>query len=172
MRRLFGMLLTGISLLPLSAEPISKGDREFGLSALHASRKLFLDSVAGLSDAQLNFKPAPGRWSIAEIAEHVALSEQFIFQEADAALNSPAREKMADPGKMDEKILAAIPDRSVKATAPQALRPQNHFKSAAEAVAAFKSLRDAHIKYLSETRDRLREHFFKNPVMGDVAAFQ
>jgi hypothetical protein len=172
MRRLFGMLLTGISLLPLSAEPISKGDREFGLSALHASRKLFLDSVAGLSDAQLNFKPAPGRWSIAEIAEHVALSEQFIFQEADAALNSPAREKVADPGKMDEKILAAIPDRSVKATAPEALRPQNHFKSAAEAVSAFKSLRDAHIKYLGETQDRLREHFFKNPVMGDVDAFQ
>lgn len=172
MRSSLCMLLIGASLLPLSAEPISKGDREFGMSALHASRKLFLDSVAGLSDAQLNFKPAPEKWSIAEIAEHVALAEQFIFQAADAALKSPAHEKMADPGKMDETILARVPDRSTRATAPEALRPQNHFKSTVEAVEAFKSLRDAHIKYLSETQDALREHFFKNPVLGDIDAFQ
>lgn len=172
MRSLSCTLLIGISLLPLSAEPISKGDREFGMSALHASRKLFLDSVAGLSDAQLNFKPAPERWSIAEVAEHIALSEQFIFQASEGALKSPAREKMADPGKMDEKILAAIPDRSVKATAPEPLRPRNRFKSMAETVAAFTSSRDAHIKYLAETQDALREHFYKNPAFGDVDAFQ
>lgn len=172
MRSLSCVLLIGISLLPLSAEPISKGDREFGMSALHASRKLFLDSVVGLSDAQLNFKPAPEKWSIAEIAEHVALSGQFIYQAAEAALKSPAHEKMTDAGKLDEIILVRVPDRSAKATAPEALRPQNHFKSAAEAIAAFRSLRDAHIKYLSETQDALREHFFKNPVLGDIDAFQ
>jgi hypothetical protein len=172
MRSLSCTLLIGISLLPLSAEPISKGDREFGMSALHASRKLFLDSVAGLSDAQLNFKPAPEKWSIAEVAAHIALSESFIFQAVDSALKSPAREKTADPAKMDEKILAAIPDRSVKSTAPEPLRPNNQFKSAAEAVAAFKSLRDAHIKYLSETQDPLREHFLKSPALGDLDAFQ
>jgi hypothetical protein len=171
MRGLSCTLLIGISLLRLSAEPVSKGDREFGMSALHASRKLFLDSVAGLSDAQFNFKPAPEKWSIAEVAEHIALSETFIFQAVDGALKSPAREKMADPGKMDEKILAAIPDRSVKATAPEPLRPNNQFKSTAESVAAFKSLRDAHIKYLSETQDPLREHFMKSP-LGDLDAFQ
>src|ERR1035437_5394234 len=168
MRSLPCTLLIGISLLPLSAEPISKGDREFGMSALHASRKLFLDSVAGLSDAQLNFKPAPERWSIAEVAEHVALSESFIYQAADAAMKSPAQAKLADPGKMDEKILSAVPNRTAKATAPEPLRPQNKFKSAAEAVAAFKSARDEHIKYLAETQDALREHFYKNPVFGDL----
>ena len=142
------------------------------MSALHASRKLFLDSVAGLSEAQLTFKPSPERWSIAEVAEHIALSEQFIFQAAEAALKSPARDKMADPGKLDEKILAAVPNRSVKATAPEPLRPHNQFATPAEAVAAFKSSRDAHIKYLSETQDPLREHFLKNPVLGDMDAFQ
>jgi hypothetical protein len=166
------MLLVGISLLPLSAEPVSKADREFGMSALHASRKLFLDSVAGLSDAQLNFRPAPEKWSIAEVAEHVALSEQFIFQAVEGALKSPAREKMADPGKMDEKVLAGVSDRSVKAKAPEPLRPQNKFKSSADAIAAFQSLRDTHIKYLSVTQDALREHFRKNSGLGDLDAYQ
>lgn len=133
---------------------------------------MFLDSVAGLSDAQLNFKPAPGRWSIAEIAEHVALAEQSIFQATERALKSPAREKMAHPGEMDEKTLTPISDRFVKAKAPESFVLHNKFKSTAEAVVAFKPLRDAHIMYLSETQDPLREHFFKNPVMGDVDAFQ
>ena len=172
MRRLFWTFIVGISLFPVAAEPISKGDREFGMNALHASRKLFLDSVAGLSEAQLNFKPAPEKWSIAEVAEHVALSEDYIFQASGEALKTPAREKMADPGKIDEKILAAIPDRSVKATAPEPLRPHNQFKTASDAVAAFTTSRDAHLKYLSETQDALREHYFKNPVFGDLDALQ
>jgi hypothetical protein len=166
------LLLIGVCLLPLSAEPISKEDREFGMSALQASRKLFLDSVAGLSDAQLNFKSAPDKWSIAEVAEHIALSEQFIYHATEAALKTPARTKMADAGKTDEKILAAIPDRSVKATAPEPLRPQHRFKSSADAVAAFKSSRDAHIRYLGETQDALREHFSNNPRLGDLDALQ
>jgi hypothetical protein len=172
MLRLFWTFVVGISLFSVSAEPISKGDREFGMNALNASRKLFLDSVAGLSEAQLNFKPAPEKWSIAEVAEHIALSEDYIFQASGEALKAPAREKMADPGKVDEKILAAIPDRSVKATAPEPLRPHNQFKTTADAVAAFTTSRDAHINYLSETQDALREHYFKNPVFGDLDALQ
>ncbi len=172
MRSFSGLILIGVSLLSLSAEHISTGDRAFGMSALHASRKLFLDSVAGLSEAQLNFKPAPEKWSIAEVAEHIALSESSIFQAAEGAMKSPAREKMADPDKIDEKILTAIPSRTIKAEAPKPLRPHHQFKTTTEAVASFTSPRDQHIKYLSETQDALREHFFKNPVLGDINAFQ
>ncbi len=172
MRNLSCLLLIGAALMPLRAEPIAQGDRELGMSALRASRKLFLDSVAGLSEAQLNFKPAPEKWSIAEVAEHIALAEQFIFQTAEAALKTPAREKTADPRKVDEKILAAVPNRTVKATAPEPLRPANHFKSTADAVETFKSLRDAHIQYLSETQDALREHFMKQPAIGELDAYQ
>ena len=172
MRSLPCLILLGAVLMPLAAEPISQGDREFGMSALHASRKLFLDSVAGLSEAQLNFKPAPEKWSIAEVAEHIALAEQFIFQASQAALKTPAREPMPDPRKTDEKILAAVPDRSVKATAPAPLQPQHHFKSTAEAVAAFTTARDAHIKYLNDTEDALREHFLKQPAIGELDAYQ
>jgi hypothetical protein len=165
-------MLLVFSLLSLSAEPLAQGDREFGMSALHASRKLFLDSVAGLSDAQLNFKPAPDKWSIAEVAAHIALSEQFVFQASKAAMASSAREKSPDAAKMDQKLMTALPNRSVKAQAPEPLKPNGQFKTTAEAVAAFKSARDAHIKYLSETQDALREHFYKNPNLGELDAYQ
>jgi hypothetical protein len=47
------------------------GDRKSVLKALQAGSKVFLDSVAGRSEVQLNFKPAPEKWSIAEVAEHI-----------------------------------------------------------------------------------------------------
>jgi hypothetical protein len=172
MRLLTGILLVSASLASLAAEPISKDDREFALTSLQASRKLFLDSVAGLSENQLNFKPAADKWSIAEVAEHIALAEGLIFQAAQGALQTPARAKMADARKTDEKILAMVPDRTVKRSAPEPLQPHHQYKSVAEAVAAFNSLRDSHITYISETQDPLREHFVNQPAFGDLDAYQ
>ncbi|MFQ5696076.1 MAG: DUF1579 family protein, partial [Terriglobia bacterium] len=42
---------------------------------LEATRLGLLDATADLSEAQWHFKPAPDRWSVAEIVEHLALSE-------------------------------------------------------------------------------------------------
>ena len=60
----------------LFAQPIDQGRRDFLRSSVHAGRKTFLDAIAGLSEAQWKFKPAPDRWSIAEIAEHVILNRR------------------------------------------------------------------------------------------------
>jgi hypothetical protein len=54
-------------------------ERDFALSHLYASEKMFLVSVEGLSPAQLNFRAAPNRWSIAECAEHIALAEDWVL---------------------------------------------------------------------------------------------
>ena len=172
MRLLTGMLLLSATLATLSGEPITKGEREFVQSSLHASRKMFLDAVDGLSEAQWNFKPAPDKWSIAEVAEHIIMAEGFIFQAVNGALQSPAREKMADAQAMDEKILTGVPDRTNKFKAPEQLQPHGQYKTVAEAVEAFKAARDKNIQYVGETQDALREHFFKHPVLGDLDAYQ
>jgi len=172
MRFLIGMLLLSVSLVPLAGEPITKDDREFAQSALQASRKQFLDSVDGASEAQWSFKPGPDKWSIAEVAEHIVLSEGLIFQAVQGALQSPAREKMPDARAMDEKIMAGVPDRTNKFKAPEQLVPHGQFKTSAEAAEAFKAARDPHIQYVGETQDPLREHFLKHPILGDMDAYQ
>ena len=43
--------------------------------------------VAGLSEAQLQFKPAPDKWSISQCLEHIVLSERMIFDMAKTALS-------------------------------------------------------------------------------------
>jgi len=96
------------------AAPLEQGERDIAMSHLHATRKLFLDSIAGLSDAQWNFKPAPDRWSIAECAEHIAVSEDSIFDLLQRAVKSPAAPDKK-PSAKDDFILKALTDRSVKA---------------------------------------------------------
>ena len=113
----------------LAAEPLTKSERDRGMSELHATRKMFLDAVAGLSEAQWSFKAAPDRWSIAECAEHIALSEDLLFGMAtERVMNSPADpSKKAQAKGRDEEILKETADRSKKASAPEALKPSNKF---------------------------------------------
>src|SRR5260370_36720484 len=109
------------------------------MSHFHATRKVFLDSVAGLSDAQWNCKRAPERWSIAECAEHIAVSEDAIFGLVQNALKSPAEPaKKAMVAGKDEMLIRAMPNRSVKAQAPELLQPKRRWPESGIRIGTFK----------------------------------
>ncbi len=65
--------------VPASAQTLTQADRDKAVAELQGSRQAFLDATKGLSPAQWNFKAGPDRWSIAQCAEHIALSEDFIY---------------------------------------------------------------------------------------------
>ena len=155
------------------AQPLTQSERDKAMSHFHATRKVFLDSVAGLSDAQWNFKPAPERWSIAECSEHIAVSEDAIFELVQKTLKSPAEpEKKSVAAGKDEMILRAMPDRSVKAQAPEFLQPKRRWPDRPSLIAHFKESRDRNIAYLQTTADELRSHFLEHPVFKTLDAYQ
>lgn len=164
--------LAALSLL--AAEPLTQHERDFAMSHLHATRKLFLDSVAGLTPKQWNFKPAPDRWSIAECAEHITVSEDYIFDLIqNQIMKSPAApEKRAEVKGKDEAVVAQVPDRSKKYTAPEAITPKRRWPDPDALIAHFKASRDAHIHYVETTQDDLRDHFQAHPAMGMLDACQ
>jgi uncharacterized damage-inducible protein DinB len=51
------------------------------LAALTAARAQTLAALAPLSQAQLDFSPAAGRWSIGEVADHLILAESLYCGE-------------------------------------------------------------------------------------------
>ena len=165
-----------VGLLALAAAggaPLEQGERDRAMSHLHATRKVFLDSVAGLSDAQWNFKPAPERWSIAECAEHITVSEDTLFEFIQQTMKSPAEpEKKAEVRGKDEMILKMMPDRSVKAKAPEFLEPKRRWPDHAELIAHFKQSRDRNIAYIQTTGDDMRSHFRVHPFMKTIDAYQ
>jgi uncharacterized damage-inducible protein DinB len=163
------LLLAGM----LPAQTLSQGERDRAMSYLHATRKQFIDSIAGLSDAQWKWKAAPEVWSIAEVAEHIALSEDTIFGLVKASLAAPADEAAVAKAKgKDDMLLKAIVDRSFKAQAPEMLRPVNKWKTSEELLAHFKNSRDNTIEYIKTTNDNLRNHVRPHPVFKELDAYQ
>ena len=171
------LLLAGVAATLCGAEPLTRGDRDFALSSFHATRKLFLDSIAGLSEAQWNYKPGPDRWSIAECAEHIVLTEELITGAVHKTVQGkPDVEKRMSPAEArakDEKLLQVVVDRSQKAQAPEAIQPTKHrFTNAQEVMAAFKKLRDANIDYIDTTNDDLRGFTLPHPLLGKMDAYE
>lgn len=156
--------------------PLTQGERDFAMSNLQSTRKLFLDSVAGLTAEQWNFKAAPERWSIAECAEHIALSEDGIAAAAKGTLKTPAEPEKASRGDAaregDQKLLDAVLDRSHKIQAPEPLKPNHKFATPQEAVEHFQKSRDANIDYVEKTQDDLRSHFAPGPTGAPMDGYR
>jgi hypothetical protein len=160
--------------MPLAAASLSQGERDRAMSYLHATRKMFLDSIDGLSDQQWRYKPAPDRWSVAEVSEHIVLAEDALWDLIqNRVLKQPATpDRKADLSAKDEQIMQVVPDRSRRAEAPESVRPSGRWATREAVVEAFKERRDRTIAYVQTTQDELRSHVLKSPVLDELDAYQ
>jgi uncharacterized damage-inducible protein DinB len=159
---------------PAFTETLTQVERERAMSELHATRKQFLDSIAGLSDAQWNFKPSPGVWSVAEVAEHIAISEDMIFKAVTERVmkTPPTPEKKPEVHGKDELVLEKAVDRSTKFQAPEMLRPTRRWPTEPVLTDHFKESRDRTIAYVENTQDNLRDHFLEHPAFKLLDGYQ
>ena len=171
MNKLICILPLTLSLVPAFAASLTQADRDRAVAELTASRQQFLDSVAGLSAAQWNFKPDEKTWSVAECAEHIALSEDLIFGSVTKIVQAPAAPDQKS-AVTDDFILKAVVDRSHKFQAPEPLRPKHTFATPQETVDHFKQSREHTIAYVHDTQDDLRGHFFDHPVLKTMDGYQ
>ena len=173
MKTLAGLLVI-FSAIPACGAALTQGERDRAMSELHATRKQFLDAVAGLTPAQWSYKPSPSSWSLAEIAEHLAVTEDWIFDMVTKQiLASPAQpEKRAETRGKDEMVLKTIPDRSSKREAPAEIAPAHRFATPQAAVDHFRAARDRTIGYIQTTPDDLRVHFAPHRAVGLIDAYQ
>lgn len=173
MKRLIPFLALSLLALPglrgaeLTTAEIARADAH-----LAASSAAFLASIDGLSDAQLNFKTDPNRWSVAEVGEHVASAEDFIMGIVTGqVMPGPARTKEADVAAIDEMVLTVIPDRSSKVRAPEPLIPGNRFGSASASREHFVSARANTVAFLHKTQG-LRDHAADSPLGVQLDGYQ
>jgi len=159
-----------------TTQTLTQEERDRAVAELEGSKKAFLDATKGLSDAQWNFKSAPDRWSIAECAEHIALSENYIFGfVSEKIVKAPANPEKRDAAKgKDELIVKMLQDRSHKATAPEPLDPTKKPIPGSESVKLFLDGRTQTIDYVKTTKEDLRDHLFDHPVpaIGTLDGYQ
>jgi hypothetical protein len=145
---------------------MTSADRDFLLKNLEEGRDAFLRSIAGLSEAQLRFKPSPDCWSIADCIEHIAVSEEAMFASATQGAPNPNGVSL-DPEK-DARLTAAVVSRSRKVPAPERFHPAARFASAGAARQHFLDVRQRAIAYVRECSDDLRRLFAMHPLLGEI----
>ena len=152
---------------------LTKEERQAGVAYLKETSDYFTQHVKGLSNAQLDYKAAPDKWSVRQCMEHIALSETFVFSLVENITKQPANpEKKTEAKFTDDMLKVALLDRSKKGQAPEPIQPHGSFKTADEAVAKFVEERNKHIGYIENTKDDLRSHFMAHPFFGQLDAYQ
>lgn len=173
MKRL--LLVVGLVLLSspwLNARDLTPAEIKRATDHLQQTSAAFLTSTAGLSDAQLNFKADPARWSVAEVAEHIASSEDFLMGLIqEQVMKAPARAEPANLAELDDLVVKAIADRTNKIKAPEPLQPSNRFGTTRASVDHFKASRAKTIALLHDGKD-LRDHAIDSPLGQKLDAYQ
>jgi hypothetical protein len=153
---------------------ITKAERKYALAKLKDTKKHLKNATKGLNAAQLNFKATDSSWSIAECAEHIALTETALYGMFEGALKTnPDASKRSDVKFTDDQIWNMITDRTNKVKTAEPFKPSGKFGSFEGTVKEFNDKRDVHIQNVKKTQDDLRNRYAQLPQpFGTIDAYQ
>src|SRR5271169_5800965 len=139
---------------------MTPAERERAVAYLAETRENLLRTARNLSPTQLQFKPAPDRWSVAECLEHIVIVESFILSAINNTLQQPPasfKSAMSDD-VMNDRLKKAT-ERATRVKAPANLEPTGrhlHDQLHPEFDAARKRTAD----FISSTKAPLRQSGF------------
>ena len=108
--------------------------------------------VRGLSDAQLNWRPSDGRWSIAECIEHLTVTGTLYLAPLDRAIDHGTQRALFggrdyQPGWFDRWMIGQMePPPRRKMRAPGKIRPPQRVAAAVQVIAEFSAVQRALIE--------------------------
>ncbi|MEP7270104.1 MAG: DinB family protein [Acidobacteriota bacterium] len=153
---------------------MSAEERAKVIKYLVESESEFLKSIENLSDEQWKFRPAPGKWSVGEVAEHIVLAERSLFANVEKALaaqpNPDWETKTKGKTEFLERVLV---NRTGKAQAPESIVPTGKL-SRAEVISQYKQVREKTRKFASTTDLSLKDHTTEHPfaIFNTLNAYQ
>jgi uncharacterized damage-inducible protein DinB len=112
--------------------------------------------VAGLSQAQLQFHPALGAWSILEVLDHLLVSEPIYRGDFERAMRAPPASRR--PSAADDGVLWYGIDRTQRQKAIPAELPKGQLRDARAGLDALRKLHAEMVRYARTTDDDLRAH--------------
>lgn len=172
MTRALQVALAGVVIATGAAgQNLTTAERERALQLLNDSRNGVTEAVKGLSEAQWKFKPAPDRWSVAEVVEHLALIEGMVQQGVFSNIEkAPAPGGDRDAKQADAALMAKLQDRTTKYQAPEPAVPTGRW-TLAEGLDHFYAARVTTVSFLKNTPD-LRQHWIAHAVLGQLDGYE
>ncbi len=162
------LITLSLLVLPTSlfGQALSAGERAAHLKSLNYTHERITQLAETLTPQQWSFKPAEDRWSIAEVAEHILISEQTLKQIINGPLMSSPRAEGSAGEDRSEMIMTFMRDRSQKFQAPDQARPTGRWPTQKEFLAAWKAERSETIEWVKTTDADLHGHEYNNPAFG------
>jgi uncharacterized damage-inducible protein DinB len=157
---------------PRRESKMTSVERESLLKNLAESRERLLRTAQGLSREQLHYRPAPGRWTVAECLEHIAFVEGRVLgfiQKTLETVPDPSK-RSAMEGK-DDALFANVAGRVTRFQAPEYVAPTGRWPDD-QLMKEFEAARRQTRDFAASTDADLRQHFYKHPVFGDLDMYQ
>jgi len=144
-------------------------ERQAILASLNQGTAALLDALFGVTEEFAVRIPSPGRWTILQCAEHVAVAEDYLFslitasKQTEAPLINERREAL---------ILARGADRSSKRDSPPDALPRGSYATLHEALQGFLAGRERTIQFVNTNKEDLRSWITSHPLMGTVSCHE
>jgi hypothetical protein len=148
---------------------MTPAERERVSSYLDETRENLLRTARSLSPTQLQYKPAPDRWSVAECLEHITVTEGFILGKINNTLQETAGS--STPGIGDDGIVQMVVDRSTRVKGPEQVMPTRRW-AYDQLLGEFESARKRTADFAATTDVQLRQHAFPHPMLGALDCYQ
>lgn len=168
-----GLLIAGAGVAAQTPPEMrmTEAERTEVIELLLKSEQEMLQTIDGLTDQQWTFKPAPERWSVGEVVEHIVLADALLFDTAVKALDGRLDEGWNATLAKTDILRKALPNRSRRVDAPAAIKPQQAMTRGA-LVSRFKEQRAKALAFARETDQPLKAHTAPNPFFGSLNAHQ
>jgi hypothetical protein len=135
------------------------------LQELAAGREVLLEALRGIPDELAAASPSPGRWSVVECVEHLAISEDFLLAGITGAQRSET--PVVNP-RREAAIMVRGLDRTTHVISPEVGRPTGRFSTLAEAVASFLATRKRTVRFVETCDEDLRARTMAHPLIGTI----
>jgi DinB superfamily len=150
------MVLILVAGAPALAGPMTPLERSRLVAHLEMTSGWLLDEVAGLTPAQLAFRPAPASWSIAEVLDHLVVVGPIYWQDLQNALKTPVGRQSSNT---DLDLLWYGIDRSRPEKAIPSEVPAGKTRPLTEMLADYRRAHARLLDYARTTTDDLRAHY-------------
>ena len=145
----------------LSAASMTDNDREHLLVHFEMTGQMLAEQVRGLSQAQLEFKASPDRWSIRECVSHLAVAEPDYWRDLMKQVKAPPDMQGKKSAATDADVMWYGIDRVVHTKTGGGHEKVDTYKDLSVALGKFQALRATMVEYIKTTQDDLRAHSFR-----------
>ncbi len=154
------MRVPALSILLLVTATVPAGaqmtglERERLVAHLEMTASWLEDEVANLSPAQLEFRRAPGTWSVLEVLEHLVVVGPIYWDDLQRAVQGPPNSDNLATG--DAAILWYGINRSNREPALPTETPRNQLREVAAGLTQYRTNHARLLQYVRTTADDLR----------------